>query len=208
MFGGARAHTMSSAAWALAGLIGGLTPRRSNISVRDGQRATEKLCVFFEAANSPWRQGIWMKCDRGIEINGETYPGVNLWSDTAPVPTVFTCRTGDGKLHLYNTWDDGNGLRSQSSSQTAGAIAATTSAAMPCLTNSCFAFSAANRSRACARTLVFDGCPGRARARRADKVVRPSQHLVAFLHLVRIEIHIAAHLLELGAHLRHAFFDF
>jgi len=92
---------MSSAAWALAGLIGGLTPRRSNISVRDGQRATEKLCVFFEAANSPWRQGIWIRCDRGIEINGETYPGVNLWSDTAPVPTVFTCRTGDGKLHLY-----------------------------------------------------------------------------------------------------------
>jgi len=80
------------------------------LPVADG----EKLCVFFEATNSPWRQGIWMRCDRGIEINGETYPSVNLWSHTAPVPTAFTCRTGEGKLHLYNTWDDGNGRRSQS----------------------------------------------------------------------------------------------
>src|SRR6185312_15542493 len=33
------------------------------------------------------------------------------------------------------------------------------------------------------------------------------QCLVAFLHLLRIEIDVAAHLLELGAHLRHALFS-
>jgi hypothetical protein len=34
-----------------------------------------------------------------------------------------------------------------------------------------------------------------------------SQHLIALLHLLRIQIHAASHLLELGAHLRHAVFD-
>src|SRR5258708_3808594 len=37
--------------------------------------------------------------------------------------------------------------------------------------------------------------------------VPPSQHLIALLHLLRIQIHFAAHLLELGAHLRHPVFD-
>lgn len=33
------------------------------------------------------------------------------------------------------------------------------------------------------------------------------QCFVALLHLLRIQIHTAPHLLELGAHLRHAVFD-
>src|SRR5438105_2447472 len=33
---------------------------------------------------------------------------------------------------------------------------------------------------------------------------QPSQHPIGFLHLLRIEIDVAAHLLELGTHLRHA----
>src|SRR5882724_2621093 len=33
------------------------------------------------------------------------------------------------------------------------------------------------------------------------------QHPIALLHLLRIEIHVAPHLPELGAHLRHAIFD-
>jgi hypothetical protein len=73
----------------------------------------EKLRIFFEGTNSPWRQGVWIKCDRGIDIDGKAYGDVNLWTDTAPVPAVFTCRTSNGKLHLYNVWNDGNGRRSQ-----------------------------------------------------------------------------------------------
>jgi hypothetical protein len=80
------------------------------LQVTDG----ETTRIVFEATNSPWRQGLWLKCDRGIEIDGEIYGSVSLWSDSAPVRTVFRCRTGDGKLHLYNIWDDGNGRRSQS----------------------------------------------------------------------------------------------
>jgi hypothetical protein len=40
-----------------------------------------------------------------------------------------------------------------------------------------------------------------------DEESTRSQHPIALLHLLRIQIHVAAHLLELGAHLRHAVFD-
>jgi hypothetical protein len=81
------------------------------VEVTDGERVR----IVFEAVQSDWRQGVfWLKCDGGIEIDGMLSPSVTLWSDNSPAEIVCTCRTNDGKLHLYNVWDEGQGMRSQS----------------------------------------------------------------------------------------------
>jgi hypothetical protein len=77
------------------------------VPVADG----EPLRLTFEATNASTRQGVWLKCDRGIEIDGNVHASIDLWSDTAGTVT-FVCRTGDGKLSVYNIWDDG-GRKSQ-----------------------------------------------------------------------------------------------
>lgn len=79
------------------------------VAVADG----ETVRITFEATNSPWRQGVWLKCDGGLEIDGVHHASVDLWSDTAPASVVCTCRAGDGKLHVYNIWDAGQGRQSQ-----------------------------------------------------------------------------------------------
>jgi len=73
----------------------------------------ERMRLVFEAVNSPWRQGVWLKCDRGIEIEGQHAPSVNLWRDSAPRVVTFTCHAGDGLLDVYNIWDAGQGRQSQ-----------------------------------------------------------------------------------------------
>jgi hypothetical protein len=73
----------------------------------------EVLYIVFEEAHSPWRQGIWLKTDRGLEINGERCLSFSLWFDTAPREVPCRCLTDDGCLSLYNIWDSGDGMRSQ-----------------------------------------------------------------------------------------------
>jgi hypothetical protein len=73
----------------------------------------ELICVVFEEANSLWRQGIWLKTDRGLEINNELCPSAVLWFDTAPRQVLCRCLTYDGCLSVYNVWDEGEGRRSQ-----------------------------------------------------------------------------------------------
>ena len=79
------------------------------LPVTDGER----LRVIFESVQSPWRQGVWLKCDRGVEIDGTLHASVNLWFDTAPAVVSCTCLSGDGKLNVYNIWDAGEGRQSQ-----------------------------------------------------------------------------------------------
>lgn len=79
------------------------------VDVADGER----MRLVFEAAQSPWRQGVWLKCDRGLEVDGGHHAGLDLWSDNSPAEIICTCRTSDGKLHLYNIWDAGQGRQSQ-----------------------------------------------------------------------------------------------
>jgi hypothetical protein len=71
----------------------------------------EPLRLTFEATNASTRRGVWLKCDRGIAIDGKVHASVDLWSDTAEIVT-FVCRTGAGKLSVDNIWDDG-GRKSQ-----------------------------------------------------------------------------------------------
>lgn len=73
----------------------------------------ERMSIVFESVSSPFRQGIFLMSDGGIEIEGKVYPQVTLWADTAPKHVVFTCHAKDGRLHLYNVWDEGRGRESQ-----------------------------------------------------------------------------------------------
>jgi hypothetical protein len=74
----------------------------------------ELVFVVFEEANSPWRQGIWLKTDRGIEVDNELCPSVLLWFDTAPREVQCRCFSNDGCLSVYNVWDRGLGKNSLS----------------------------------------------------------------------------------------------
>ena len=71
------------------------------------------LKLTFEMVSSPWRQGVWLKTDKGVTINGEDCISARIWHDTAGAQVFIKCRSGDGRLHLYNIWDRGKGPESQ-----------------------------------------------------------------------------------------------
>jgi hypothetical protein len=75
---------------------------------------TELIKVVFESSSSPWRQGIWLRTDKGIFVNAVSCKSLELWFDTAPPEVVCQCFTSDGMLSVYNIWDRGNGRASQS----------------------------------------------------------------------------------------------
>lgn len=70
--------------------------------------------ITFLSKNSPYRQGIWLKTDKGIEVMGKTYSSIELWEDTAPKEVFLKCFTNNGFLSFYNIWDKGEGKKSQS----------------------------------------------------------------------------------------------
>lgn len=37
-----------------------------------------------------------------------------MWEDTSPEEVIIKCHTNDGKLSIYNIWDEGDGRESQS----------------------------------------------------------------------------------------------
>ena len=82
------------------------------LPVQDGER----LRLVFESTNATMRQGVFLKCDRGIEIDGACHASVSLWADTAPGTVAFTCRSFDAKLSVYNIWEDRGRRSSQAHS--------------------------------------------------------------------------------------------
>ncbi len=72
-----------------------------------------QLKVVFESQSSSWRQGIWLKTDKGIVVNNILCPSCEIWADTAPEEVFVECKTDNGYLNLYNIWDRGNGRESQ-----------------------------------------------------------------------------------------------
>lgn len=77
--------------------------------IKDGER----LHVVFEASNSPWRQGVFVRTDRFLIVDGMKCRSVELWRDTAPETVTIECHTYKGLLHLHNVWDSGTGSASQ-----------------------------------------------------------------------------------------------
>lgn len=73
--------------------------------IQDG----DVLELVIESVNSTWRQGVWLRSDNGMLINGQQCPSATIWQDTAPDRVRMQCKTKDGCLHIYNVWDRGMG---------------------------------------------------------------------------------------------------
>ena len=82
------------------------------IPIHDG----EELTIFFEDKKSTWSQGVWLMCDGGIQVHGEEKKDIVLWYETATNPISIKCKTTNGKLNIYNVWNRGFGINSQSHS--------------------------------------------------------------------------------------------
>ncbi len=80
--------------------------------IGDGQL----IKVTFISKNSQYHQGIRLATDKGIEVNGQTYPSIMLWEHSAPKDVICKCFTDDGLLSIYNIWDEGDGRESQAHS--------------------------------------------------------------------------------------------
>jgi hypothetical protein len=76
----------------------------------------EVVRLTFEEKNSTWKQGVWLGCDEGVEINGQHMTSATLWYETAPNQNFIKCFTLNGLLMVYNVWDKGIGRASQSHS--------------------------------------------------------------------------------------------
>jgi hypothetical protein len=74
----------------------------------------ELLKLTFESSNSLWRQGVWLRSDKFLVVNGSEFPSVQVWKDTAPSEVLLRCHCDENILHLYNIWDRGQGRASQS----------------------------------------------------------------------------------------------
>ena len=83
----------------------------------------EELTIHFESVDSPWRQGVWLRTDQGLLVNGLHARSITLWQDTAPAVVPFTCRTSNGFLSFYNIWDRGRVGGSESLSYSSGMLA-------------------------------------------------------------------------------------
>jgi hypothetical protein len=78
--------------------------------------------VVFEAVSSPWRQGVWLKTDRGLIVNNQYCGSVDLWVDTASREVLCDCISDDGSLSVYNIWDSGRGYDRESQSFSSGML--------------------------------------------------------------------------------------
>ena len=89
---------------------------RNDVVGWDVQKITDgqNIKVTFISVNSPWRQGIRLATDKGIEVAGQVYPGVLLWHDNSPKEVICKCFTKDGNLSIYNIWNEGRYWESQS----------------------------------------------------------------------------------------------
>ena len=88
------------------------------LHIQNGQH----IRVVFESISSEWRQGVWLKCDKGIIINSIHHDSLDLWFDTSPKEIECECITEDGLLHIYNIWDSGRGYRRESQALSSGML--------------------------------------------------------------------------------------
>ncbi|WP_349407788.1 hypothetical protein [Pseudalkalibacillus sp. SCS-8] len=68
-----------------------------------------KIRIKFEKTNSEWDQGISLKVDKGIIVEGEEIKHLRLWEKHAPSYLEYDVETNNGELLLWNIWDTGNG---------------------------------------------------------------------------------------------------
>ncbi|GLW90303.1 hypothetical protein [Actinokineospora globicatena] len=71
--------------------------------------------VAFQGAVGDYRQGLVVSVRSGaLEVGGQSYPEIVLWTDTAPPEVSLTVRRGKGskpfRVMMWNTWVDGMGI--------------------------------------------------------------------------------------------------
>lgn len=88
---------------------------RSDVILWDVQPVSNRqiLKLTFISKDSPYRQGVRLATDKGIEVNSQLCPGVKLWEDTSSREVICKCFTDNGLLSVYNIWDEGRGSQSQ-----------------------------------------------------------------------------------------------
>ncbi|MEW6619828.1 MAG: hypothetical protein AB1422_10920 [bacterium] len=75
------------------------------------ENKSQKLKVVFESTNSEWCQGISLKTDKGIEVNGKLFKeSIGLWENTAPKEVEIICKSKNGELEVVNVWSTGDGV--------------------------------------------------------------------------------------------------
>jgi hypothetical protein len=68
--------------------------------------------VVFESSNSRWRQGIRVKSEGKLQVNGQVVAGKKgmvLWEDTAPQTVEIELVGNPSTVGIYNAWDAGSG---------------------------------------------------------------------------------------------------
>lgn len=69
-----------------------------------------RLRLYFEASNGEWRQGVVLRGDAELEVNGKVIgKHIVLWNDTAPPVIELGVRGNAETLTVYNVWDAGDG---------------------------------------------------------------------------------------------------
>ncbi len=87
---------------------GKILTRIDSISVSNN----EKFKLTFEKFGSKWRQGVIIKVNGSIFVNNEEFKGgeIVLLEDSSPKEVVFSIKSKDGKMKVYNVWDTGDGV--------------------------------------------------------------------------------------------------
>jgi hypothetical protein len=78
--------------------------------------------LTFLSVNSSWRQGVWLRSDPGITIDGEMHHSLQLWQDDSPSMVEMMVSAENGRLHVYNIWDSHRGYGLESQSHTSGML--------------------------------------------------------------------------------------
>lgn len=70
----------------------------------------ETVRVVREATNSDWRQGISIRTNGRLSINGISGEQFVLWQESAPNSVTVSVLETDGHLEVKNVWDVGDGV--------------------------------------------------------------------------------------------------
>lgn len=70
-----------------------------------------QVLVSREKTSSEWKQGVFLKIDRGRMLVNDKSVGkcTVLWEDTAPREVVIELKGNPQRLFVHNVWDPGSG---------------------------------------------------------------------------------------------------
>lgn len=76
----------------------------------------QEIKLKFISTNSKNKQGVRIAVDVGkgyVELDGDRAKGMKIWGDDNSKEIYVKCFAPEGLISIYNVWDKGNGLSSQ-----------------------------------------------------------------------------------------------